>query len=42
VVILTEALPGIDQSWAVIGGEQHVSELQVEMMVSAVHQGQQQ
>jgi Lantibiotic dehydratase, N terminus len=41
-VILTEALPGIDQSWAVIGGEQHVSELQVEMMVSAVHQGQQQ
>ena len=35
-VIIAEALPDIDQCWTVIGGERHVSELQVEMLISAV------
>jgi hypothetical protein len=38
-VIITEALPDVDQSWTVIGGERHVSEFQVELMVSALDRG---
>jgi hypothetical protein len=33
-VVITEALPDIDHSWVVVRGERHVSEFQVEMMVS--------
>ena len=35
-VVITEPLPDIDDSWILIQGERHVSEFQIEMMVSAV------
>jgi hypothetical protein len=36
-VVITEALPDIDHSWVVVRGERHVSEFQVEMMVSTAN-----
>lgn len=36
-VVLTEALPDVNQCWTVIQGEPHVSEFQVELIVSAVN-----
>ena len=35
-VVITEPLPDIDDSWIFIQGERHVSEFQIEMLVSAV------
>ena len=35
-VVITEALPDLDHSWVLVRGERHVSEFQVEMVVSTV------